>query len=260
MTLVEAGVDLFIVDTAHGHSRGVVDMVKRLKAEPAAAHVDVVGGNVATRAGAQALVDAGADGVRSGSGPGSICTTRVVAGVGVPQVTAIYDAARPASRPAYRSSPTVACSTAVTSPKPLWRGRYGHARVAARRLRGEPGRAGVHQRQAVQGLPRHGFARGDAVPRPAQVVLQGPVLPGRRAATTSWCPRGSRVRCPTADRCRRSPTSWSAACGSRCSTWARAPSPNCRPARQVRPDHAGRAQGVPPARHPDDRRGAQSSR
>ena len=92
MALVDAGVDLLVVDTAHGHSRGLLDMVARLKAEPAAAHVDVVGGNVATRAGAQALVDAGADGVKVGVGPGSICTTRVVAGVGVPQVSAIYEA------------------------------------------------------------------------------------------------------------------------------------------------------------------------
>jgi IMP dehydrogenase len=68
-------------------------MIKRLKNEPAAEHVDVVGGNVATRAGAQALVEAGADGVKVGVGPGSICTTRVVAGVGVPQVTAIFAAA-----------------------------------------------------------------------------------------------------------------------------------------------------------------------
>jgi IMP dehydrogenase len=94
MSLVEAGVDLLVVDTAHGHSRGVADMVARLKADPAAAHVDVVGGNVATSAGAQSLIDAGADGVKVGVGPGSICTTRVVAGVGVPQVTAIYDAAQ----------------------------------------------------------------------------------------------------------------------------------------------------------------------
>ena len=99
MALVEAGVDVLVVDTAHGHSRGLLDMVARLKAEPAAAHVDVVGGNVATRAAAQALVDAGADGVKVGVGPGSICTTRVVAGVGVPQVTAISEAAR-ACRPA----------------------------------------------------------------------------------------------------------------------------------------------------------------
>ncbi|HWL96254.1 MAG TPA: IMP dehydrogenase [Nocardioidaceae bacterium] len=93
MTLVEAGADVLVVDTAHGHTGGVVDMIRRLKAEPGAAHIDVVGGNVATREGAQALIDAGVDGVKVGVGPGSICTTRVVAGIGVPQVTAIYDAA-----------------------------------------------------------------------------------------------------------------------------------------------------------------------
>ena len=99
MQLIEAGVDAIVVDTANGHAQGVLDMVARLKAEPVAAHVDVIGGNVATRAGAQALVDAGADGVKVGVGPGSICTTRVVAGVGVPQVTAIMEAAR-ACKPA----------------------------------------------------------------------------------------------------------------------------------------------------------------
>jgi IMP dehydrogenase len=99
MALVEAGVDVLVVDTAHGHTNALLDMVRRLKAEPAAAGVDVVGGNVATRAGAQALVDAGVDGVKVGVGPGSICTTRVVAGIGVPQVTAIHEAAQ-ACRPA----------------------------------------------------------------------------------------------------------------------------------------------------------------
>ena len=102
MLLIDAGVDLIVVDMAHAHSRAVLDMIGRLKADPAAAGVDVVGGNVATRAAAQALVDAGADGVKVGVGPGSICTTRVVAGVGVPQVTAIYDASlacRPAGVP-----------------------------------------------------------------------------------------------------------------------------------------------------------------
>ncbi|MDO5736194.1 MAG: IMP dehydrogenase [Propionibacteriaceae bacterium] len=99
MALVDEGVDVIIVDTAHGHSRGVVDMIRRLKADPCAAGVDVIGGNVATYAGAKALVEAGADGVKVGVGPGSICTTRIVAGVGVPQVTAIHDAAR-ACRPA----------------------------------------------------------------------------------------------------------------------------------------------------------------
>jgi len=91
-TLVDAGVDVLVVDTAHGHARLLLDMIKRLKSDPATSHVQVVGGNVATRDGAQALVDAGVDAVKVGVGPGSICTTRVVAGVGVPQVTAIYDA------------------------------------------------------------------------------------------------------------------------------------------------------------------------
>ena len=92
MSLIEAGVDVLVVDTAHGHNRAVTEMVARLKAEPFAKNVDIIGGNVATREGAQALVDAGADAVKVGVGPGSICTTRVVAGVGVPQVTAVYQA------------------------------------------------------------------------------------------------------------------------------------------------------------------------
>ena len=94
MALVEEGVDMLIVDTAQGHSQGVLDMIRKLKAEPMVDHVDIVGGNVATYAGAQALVEAGVDGVKVGVGPGSICTTRVVAGVGVPQVTAIHNASR----------------------------------------------------------------------------------------------------------------------------------------------------------------------
>ncbi len=97
--LVEAGVDVLVPDTAHGHSRLMLDMVRRLKADPATRHVQVIGGNVATRAGAQALVDAGVDGVKAGVGPGSICTTRVVAGVGVPQITAIHEVAK-ACKPA----------------------------------------------------------------------------------------------------------------------------------------------------------------
>ena len=92
-TLVDAGVDVLVVDTAHGHARLLLDMIKKLKSDPATSHVQVVGGNVATRGGAQALIDAGVDAVKVGVGPGSICTTRVVAGVGVPQVTAIYESA-----------------------------------------------------------------------------------------------------------------------------------------------------------------------
>ncbi len=91
-TLVEAGADVLVPDVANGHARLMLEMIARLKKDPATRHVQVIGGNVATRAGAQALVDAGADAVKVGVGPGSICTTRVVAGVGVPQVTAIYEA------------------------------------------------------------------------------------------------------------------------------------------------------------------------
>jgi IMP dehydrogenase len=101
MALVDAGADVLVVDTAHGHSRGVLQMVAKLKRELGDS-VDVVGGNVATRAGAQALVEAGGDAVKVGVGPGSICTTRVVAGVGVPQISAIYEAdqvCRPAGVP-----------------------------------------------------------------------------------------------------------------------------------------------------------------
>ncbi|MDT0443625.1 IMP dehydrogenase [Streptomyces johnsoniae] len=88
--LIEAGVDFVVVDIAHGHSRLVPDMAAKIKSNYD--RVDVVAGNVATRDGAQALVDAGVDGIKVGVGPGSICTTRVVAGIGVPQVTAIHEA------------------------------------------------------------------------------------------------------------------------------------------------------------------------
>ena len=91
MTLVDAGVDVLIVDTAHAHNRLVLDMVHRLKTV-VGDRVEVIGGNVATRAAAAALVQAGADAVKVGVGPGSICTTRVVAGVGAPQITAILEA------------------------------------------------------------------------------------------------------------------------------------------------------------------------
>ena len=89
--LVKVSVDVVAVDTAHGHSKGVLDAVKRIK--KAFPELQIIGGNVATGEGAKALVDAGADGVKVGVGPGSICTTRVVAGVGVPQLSAIYNAA-----------------------------------------------------------------------------------------------------------------------------------------------------------------------
>lgn len=95
-TLVDAGVDVLVVDTANGDSEGVLGIIRRLKADPAFDHIDVIGGNVATRGGTLALIEAGVDAVKVGVGPGSICTTRIVAGVGVPQVTAVYEAAQAA--------------------------------------------------------------------------------------------------------------------------------------------------------------------
>jgi IMP dehydrogenase len=89
--LVEAGVDVVVVDTAHGHSQGVLDRVRWIKRKFPA--TQVIGGNIATAAAAKSLVDQGADGVKVGIGPGSICTTRIVAGVGVPQITAINNVA-----------------------------------------------------------------------------------------------------------------------------------------------------------------------
>jgi IMP dehydrogenase len=95
MALVDAGVDVIIIDTAHGHNADVAKAVERIKRETN--RVQIVAGNIATYDGARALIGAGADGVKVGIGPGSICTTRIVAGVGVPQLTAIADAVRAAA-------------------------------------------------------------------------------------------------------------------------------------------------------------------
>ena len=93
--LLASDVDVLVVDTSHGHSIGVIETIRELKGRT---DLPVVGGNVATREGAEALVDAGADGIKVGMGPGAICTTRVVAGIGVPQITAVYDCAQVAAR------------------------------------------------------------------------------------------------------------------------------------------------------------------
>ena len=88
--LVDAGVDIILIDTSHGHSQGVLDRIKMVRKKYP--YLQIIGGNIATGAGAKALVEAGADGVKVGIGPGSICTTRIVTGVGVPQISAIYNA------------------------------------------------------------------------------------------------------------------------------------------------------------------------
>ena len=181
MTLIDAGVDVVVVDTAHGHSKGVLEMIARLKKDPAAAHVDVIGGQAATFEGAKALIDAGADAIKVGVGPGSICTTRVVAGVGVPQVTAIHEAAK-ACGPA--GVPLIADGGLQYS------GDIGKALVAGADtvmlgslLAGcneSPGDlifVNGKQYKAYRGMG----SLGAMAPRQGQVVFEGPLLPVGRA-------------------------------------------------------------------------------
>ena len=106
-TLTDAGVDVLVVDTAHAHNRNALEMVSRIKRD-LGDRVQVIGGNLATRGAAQAMIDAGADAIKVGIGPGSICTTRVVAGVGVPQITAIYEAAKAAKAAIPAGVPVIA--------------------------------------------------------------------------------------------------------------------------------------------------------
>ncbi len=177
--LVDAGVDAIVVDSAHGHSRNVIDMIDRLKRD--VPDVDVVGGNVATQEGAQAMVDAGADAVKVGVGPGSICTTRVVAGVGVPQVTAIMDAAR-ACRPAgvpviadggMQYSGDIAKAVVAGADSVM----LGSLLAGCEESPGELIFINGKQFKSYRGMGSLGC---DAVPGAGPFVLQGPVFPGRR--------------------------------------------------------------------------------
>lgn len=248
--LASAGVDFLIVDTSHGHNSNALAWMAKIKSSVG---VDVIGGNVATRDGAQALIDAGVDGVKVGVGPGSICTTRVVAGIGVPQVTAIYEAALAARAAGIPVIGDGGLQYSGDIGKALaMRRRQRDAGQPPRGLRGVPGRADVHQRQAVQVVPGHGLAGRDAVPRTGPVVLQGPLLPGRGVLGRQARPRGHRgpgalpgpagQRPPPARR--RSPPDH----GLR-RRRVRRPDGEQGP---LRADHLGGSQGEPPARHPDD--------
>ena len=170
----------------------MLDMVRRLKSDPATRHVQIIGGNIATRGGAQALVDAGVDGVKVGVGPGSICTTRVVAGVGVPQITAIHEAAsvcRPAGVPVIGDGGL------------QYSGDIAKAIVAGADtvmlgslLAGcdeSPGELVFVNGKQYKSLSRHGLARRDGLARQG-VVLQGPLLPGRRRQRRQDRPGGHR--------------------------------------------------------------------
>ena len=184
--LVAAGADVLVVDTAHGHSAGVLEMVRKIKGSVA---VDVIAGNVATGEATRALIDAGADAVKCGIGPGSICTTRVVAGVGVPQVTAIYDCAEIA---AAEGVPLIADGGMTTSGDIAKAIAAGADTVMLGSLLAgteeAPGEVILVPGRAVQGVPRHGLARRDA----RTLVLEGPLFPGRRRGRRQARPRGDR--------------------------------------------------------------------
>ena len=229
MTLVEAGVDLLVVDVANGHASGVIEMIKRLKADPSGAGTSTSSAATSSaRAGAQALIDAGADGVKVGIGPGSICTTRVVAGVGVPQVTAIYEASLAAK----------AAGVPVIGDGGLqYSGDIAKALVAGADtvmlgslLAGcdeSPGGAWSSS-TASSSSPTAEWARS-APCRPAvasKSYSKDRYFQGRRHRQRQNRARGHRrPSAPTADRWPRSPTSSSGVCGSRCSTSARTASP-----------------------------------
>jgi IMP dehydrogenase len=206
LALIEAGVDVLVVDTAHGHTRGVLDMVRWLKAEQP--QVQVVGGNVATGEGARALVEAGADGVKVGIGPGSICTTRMVAGVGVPQISAIHNAAQGLEGTdvpliadgGVRYSGDVAKALAAGAHTVMLGNIFAGTEEA-------PARSSCSR--AAPTSPTAGWAHG--APWAAST---GPATATFRMAARpkNWCPRASKAACRTRAAPCRSCTSCAAAC------------------------------------------------
>ncbi len=184
--LVAAGADVLVVDTAHGHSLGVIEMVRRIKAR---ATVEVIAGNVATAEATEALIDAGADAVKVGIGPGSICTTRVVAGVGVPQVTAIYDCASVAAK---HGIPVIGDGGMTSSgdiAKAIAAG--ADAVMLGSLLAGTdeaPGEVIVYKGERFKEYRGMALARRDGRP----LVLEGPLLPGRRRRRRQARTRGHR--------------------------------------------------------------------
>ena len=221
--LVKAGVDAIVVDTAHGHSKGVIERVRWVKQNYP--QVDVIGGNIATGAAALALVEVGADAVKVGIGPGSICTTRIVAGVGVPQIMAIDSVAT-----ALRGSgvPLIA---------------DGGIRYSGDIAKAIAAGASTVRMGACLPAPRNPRARSFCTRAAATraIAAWAPSAPWSRAAPTatsrrpppatrtptSWCPRASRAVFPTRARWCPSSTRWPAACAPAWATAAAPPSRRC---------------------------------
>ncbi len=171
--LVEAKADLLVLDSSHAHSRGVLDAAARIR--ELFPDIALMVGNVATAEGTRAAIERGADVVKVGIGPGSICTTRIVTGAGVPQITAIQDCARAAAEnghPGRRRRRHQVLGRRLEGDRR--RRRRGDDRLAVRRHRGEPGRDDSLPGAHLQGLPRHGLALRDGARQ------RRPLLPGRR--------------------------------------------------------------------------------
>ena len=206
--LVGAKVDVLVLDSSHGHSQGVLDALKLVRKRFPS--TPIIAGNVATEEGARDLVRRGADAVKVGIGPGSICTTRVVTGAGVPQIHAIRECAKATrgTKVPLIADGGIKFSGDIT--KALAAGRaLRDDRLAARRHRGGAGRDDPLPGPHVQGVPRHGLARRD------EGRLLGPLLPGvdgvgcpatsgNGGPSPSWFPKGSRAWCPTRARSRDS--------------------------------------------------------
>jgi len=193
MALVEAGVDVVVIDTAHGHSKQVADAVARLKRETN--RVQIVAGNIATHDAARALIDAGADSIKVGIGPGSICTTRIVAGVGVPQLTAISEAARAARD----SGVPVIADGGIKYSGDLAKAIAAGASVAMMGsmfagTEESPGEVFLYQGRSYKTYRGMGSLGPWPAARPTAISRK------RSPTPSSWCPKGSRARRPTRGR------------------------------------------------------------
>ena len=219
--LVAAGVDVVIVDTAHGHSQGVIDRVAWARKHFPG--LQVVGGNIVTGDAALALMDAGADAVKVGVGPGSICTTRVVAGVGVPQVTAVSMVAEALqdripliADGGIRYSGDIGKALAAGASSVMIGGLFAGTEESPGETEAVPG-------PQLQELPRHGLAGRDGKGFGSRTAISR-----TRAMPTSWCPRASRAACRIAVRSAAwCTTSSPAACARRWVTSAARPSRRC---------------------------------
>jgi IMP dehydrogenase len=249
--LADAGVDVLVADTANGEARLLLEMVAKLKKDPAFRDVQIIGGNVATQAGAQALVDAGVDAVKVGVGPGSICTTRVVAGVGVPQVTAIHTAAqacRPAGVPVIgdgglQYSGDIAKALVAGADTVMLGSLLAGCKESPGELVFVNGKQYKHYRGmgslgAMASRGRVSYSKDRYFQ--ADVTTDDKIVPEGIEGQVPYRGLPAHRRPAPVDVLRR-----------------RALHARAEGAREVRPHHAGGPQGVPPARRHADRRGAE---